>query len=120
MFVDSDDYVEPNFCELPYCIAEDHEADLIIFQYIIHRKGKENKRRPFPLEGVTSKEDVLTQYWSFASSVAWNKLYKRELFYGITYPIGHLSEDGAVTHRLVYKANTIYLINEYLYHYHLG
>ena len=54
-------------------------------------------------------------YWSFVDVVVWNKLYKRELFNGIQYPVGHLCEDGAVTHRLVYKAKRVLLLNRYLY-----
>ena len=33
MFVDSDDWVSPQFCEIPMKSAEDHGADLVIFQF---------------------------------------------------------------------------------------
>jgi len=33
MFVDSDDYVEENFCQIPYEIAEKNCVDIVMFRY---------------------------------------------------------------------------------------
>ncbi len=33
MFIDSDDWVEPNFCELPYNMAEKEKADVVLFTF---------------------------------------------------------------------------------------
>ena len=117
MFVDGDDWVEKDFCELPYSIAMEYRIDLVVFQYLIHCNNKERRRRLFPRKGIITKEKLLTRYWSYASSVVWNKLYKKSLFDEVAFPVGHLAEDGAVTHNVVHRAEEIYLLNEYLYHY---
>lgn len=116
MFVDSDDWVEPEFCELTYHIAETNNADVVVFQYYQHGRLFTSKRRLFPSGGISSSEDVLTKYWSFTGAVVWNKLYRRYLFKGIQFPFGHLCEDGAVTHLVIYKAKRVFLSNEHLYH----
>ena len=35
MFIDSDDWVEPNFCEKPYLAAKNNNADLVLFSFRI-------------------------------------------------------------------------------------
>ena len=41
MFVDSDDWVEPEFCEMPYKTAIEYQADLVIFgRYLTNSEGK--------------------------------------------------------------------------------
>ena len=52
--------------------------------------------------------------------VAWNKLYKRNLFFNkdnIRYPYGKLHEDTYTTYKLLYYANNIAVFNEPLYYY---
>ena len=34
MFVDSDDYVETDFCRTPYELAESNNAEIVVFQYV--------------------------------------------------------------------------------------
>ena len=58
-----------------------------------------------------SKTDLALQY-----HVVWNKLYKRELFSGIYYPERRNCEDIAVTHRLIFKAENITILDDKLYH----
>lgn len=118
MFVDSDDWVEPGFCELPYHIAEENDVDLVAFGIRkINKRGKPARQNKFPTEGIISKEDALMNYWRLVDVVVWNKLYRREIFEGILFPVGHLSEDTAVTHRLIQKSDTIFLLDRELYNY---
>lgn len=49
--------------------------------------------------------------------VAWNKLYKRELFNGVEFPLGKLHEDEFTTHLLFLKCKKICLICDELYYY---
>lgn len=116
LFVDSDDWVEPNLCEETYLTAIENNADIVVFQYYRYWKEQVTMKDPFPKEGVVDKEIVLTTFWEYTSVVAWNKLYRKTLFNEIRYPIGRLCEDTAVAHLLVYNAETIYIINKYLYH----
>jgi hypothetical protein len=50
--------------------------------------------------------------------VAWNKLYKKELFDGIRYPANVFHEDEATTYKLLYKADIVSYIPDELYMYY--
>ncbi len=50
------------------------------------------------------------------SSIAWNKLYQRDLFNNTRYPEGHVYEDIATTHKMIYRADRILKIQHYLYY----
>ena len=52
------------------------------------------------------------------SVVAWNKLYSRELFMDIRYPVGKLHEDEFLTYKLLYLAKQITWIPLDLYFYY--
>lgn len=120
MWVDSDDWIDSEFCEATYRVAEENNADIVAFQFLHYDESdKPLSKKPFPKEGIIPKEEALTKYWSFASMVVWNKLYRHELFDGIQYPVGYLCEDVAVTYRVIYKAESIYLLDRVLYHHRL-
>lgn len=98
MFVDSDDWVEPEFCELPHKRAVDVDADMVIFD---------------------TKEDGLADEITahdYGGTTVWNKLYRKTLFDNIRYPSGRVYEDIATTHKLVHKAKRKYLLSDSLYH----
>ena len=72
MFVDSDDWVEPDFCRIPFETAEEHGADLVIFRR--WRDGlldQEPEAELLP-EGLFSKEEVMPLLYHGAGVVAWN------------------------------------------------
>lgn len=119
MFVDSDDWVEPNFCETPFRVALENDADLVCFQCYSFGKNGEKRNPSFPVIGIIQNVDVLTRYWHYTYATSMNKLYHKWLFSGIDYPIGRYSEDLAIAHKLIYKAKTIIFINSYLYHYQI-
>ena len=67
---------------------------------------------------MTAKEWITeTNLGDFLSCVAWNKLYKKELFIGIEYPVGRHYEDDATTYKIVYKASKIVRLKDALYFY---
>ena len=49
-------------------------------------------------------------------NAAWNKLYKKELFAGISYPEGYVYEDTGATYKLVVKAARVYYLPKALYY----
>ncbi len=116
LFVDGDDWVEPCFCEKPYGVFTNEAVDVVVFQHFHHRRITNHKNK-FPKKGVIPKKDIFEKYWHFISDFTWNKMYRRRLFDTILFPVGHLCEDVAVTSKVLYKANSVFLLNECLYHY---
>lgn len=115
MFVDSDDWVEPKFCELPWNAAYEYSAEIVAFDSVDEKKGKAIKKRyksTIMPNGLVEKNTA----HEYGSVSAWNKLYKKRLFTSIRYPEGRVYEDGATTHKLINEANGIVIIQDCLYH----
>ena len=118
MFVDSDDWVEPNFCEVAFSYVKKFSADIVLFGCYKHGKlGLLKPTKRYPFEGVAGKGDVLTKYWLLTGEASWNKIYRKSLFNHITYPMNRLCEDSATTYRVVNNASVIATSNKRLYHY---
>ena len=124
IFVDSDDYVEPNYISALYHAAEDNGAQIACCNYRrVNDEGTVNigcflKHRC----GVFSSELMLGDLLEDITvrSYVWNKIYLRSLFTdnNIGFPIGlTFFEDGIVMSKLFRRAEKIAVIKDELYNY---
>lgn len=111
MFVDGDDWVSPRFCEIPYSVAMENDADIVIFNSATDDEKILCLDQPERVYNIVSHETAI----EFGQAAAWNKLYKKELFENIRFPRDMVFEDWATTHKVVYKANIIAMIPDVLY-----
>ena len=118
-FIDSDDWVSPDFFEnLYYSLIKSNAqiaASGIVWAYNDHLQNDKfiyDQRMFSPEEAL----ETLIQGRGFYA-VAWNKLYKKTLFEGIEFPVGRLHEDEFVTYRLVGKATKLILCQNAIYYY---
>ena len=117
MFVDSDDWVEPEFCELPYRAAVENDADIVIFQYWRHKDDRTEKWGALDCEGLKDNQQAMWILCSGLNTAAWNKLYRKNCFTNARFPVGKYYEDSVLTTSLVHDAQRIYFMNIPLYHY---
>lgn len=122
-FVDSDDYLAVDFIESLYqaIVATNSDIAMCKYEYVkgdtmtqCHKSGECTL-----YSGIEMIENMYSPDGAFFV-VAWNKLYKRELFEHIRYPQGRIHEDEATTHQLYYKAQKAVFVNRYLYGYFVG
>ena len=126
LFVDSDDYVEPEYVELLYHEATAADVDIAICNYILRGEdGKKISRRSYayvPKRNAFDNVDALLlfenkQYGTFFD-VVWNKIFKKTLFDDIRFPEGiSLVEDISIMPDLYFKAKRVSIIGEKLYSY---
>ena len=118
-FVDSDDYIKENMYEILLNLIKKYDADVSICnlydvidgnEYI---RNKENGIREY------SRLDILKEVLldKNIQSYAWNKLYKKELFDEVKYPIGKKYEDIGTTFYIFEKCNKIVVTSEPEYYY---
>ena len=123
MFVDSDDWVDEDFCKEAYECAVRHQADLVMFNRVRVLKSGDGddvlKDDLFFPEGYKTTQEALDIMLTDGGNAAWNKLYKKELFADISYPEGYLYEDTGATYKLVVKAYRIYYLPKALYYHRL-
>lgn len=117
-FVDSDDYLADGTLESLMDIVERHpEYDLI--EYPINQfEGASNEHLlTFPDRVYTD----ISQYWyeakAYAHSYAVNKVYRRELFRTVRYPVGKVFEDIHTLPHLLQAASVVATCSCGLYHY---
>lgn len=120
-FVDSDDYVATDYIKALYELIVESESDIsqCRFAYVSGEALKSGKSRSYKvyrgeslMEQLYGPEEEATYF-----VVAWNKLYRRELFQEIRYPKGRIHEDEATTYRLFDKAKKLAFTERVLYGY---
>lgn len=118
-FIDSDDFVNPDYVQTLYTsICEDETSLAISSHRAVYDNGtvidRSNNRRC-----TLSSQDALkcVLYDDGIDVSAWAKLYKLELFSDIKYPEGRLYEDAATTYKLIDKAGKVSLDSKVIYNY---
>ena len=115
MFVDSDDWVEPGFCEIPYEAAIENKTDMVLFRCNrATEKGRIKRSCPGEISTGLVQHDVAL---AIGGTSIWNKLYKATLFDKLCFPEGHVYEDIAITHKVIYRAESIKSTENRLYNY---
>jgi len=119
IFIDGDDYVEPNLIEKLYNSCKENDSDIAICDIFDHYENldKINIYKNFVPENYVSIYDDKRQLLNrFA---AWNKIFKKDLFNEKTmrFEEGKIYEDLRLIPKLYLEANKISYVKEPLYHY---
>ena len=122
-FVDSDDYVNINMYEKLYNQAIEKGADIVQchFKKVYEDEDYSRLINECDVDELSNNEALLRLVkmgeLHVQSVVAWNKIYKKELFQNISYPIGKLHEDEFTTYKLFANSSKIVDISQELYYY---
>lgn len=117
-FVDSDDWVHPDFLKVLHCAAQQTGSKISACGFF------RTEGEPFPeirdasVLCLGADDYYCGQIHGGVTAVAWNKLYHRTLFRDLRYPAGKLHEDEFTTYRAVYEAGTIGVTAAELYAYY--
>lgn len=126
LFVDSDDYIANNMCQILLEKAQRYKADIVSCNLEeVYEDGtyKINKQAINTKEQVFSNLEMIGTYFfddTIDTNVVWNKLYARKLFFGehkLRFPVGRLHEDNYTIYKLYYYANKVVVIDDVLYYY---
>ncbi|AUJ66352.1 MULTISPECIES: glycosyltransferase family 2 protein [Enterococcus] len=119
-FVDSDDYIESDMYEFLYNNLIEEKADLSICGIYDVYEGKEPQAKT-PGHYVLTKDETVKMILEakVISVHPVNKLYKKELFNHIRYPIEKITEDGAVMFHLLENVEKVVVdMTPKYYYYH--
>lgn len=117
-FVDSDDYIAADMYELLYQEITQSQADLAICGIYDVYEGKPPKIKKKIHEVVSPEEALLLILQGNIISVhAYNKLYKKNLFDEIRYPIGKYHEDSFIIVDVLDKCNKVAINSSQKYYY---
>lgn len=125
-FVDSDDLLHPGYLQSLYDACEQHDAYMAICAVEDVKEDGSSQDPPeytLPAEtGVFVGKDLLNRFYAPNGTyytVAWNKLYRAEVWKLLHYPEGRLHEDDFVAHRLFWRCDKVVCLDTPLYSYRL-
>lgn len=115
-FIDSDDWVHPQYLEKMISSAEATDCSICIVQY-----HKTNALEKYNISSAIDYQVINTEQFYCSNTanatVAWGKLYKISDFETIRFPVGRLHEDEYTTYKILFKYTEIVYIDEPLYYY---
>lgn len=118
-FVDSDDYLAADFLERLYQTCVDTGSSLSVCRWEYVRGETIPEHGTGETRVYTGREMLANLYVPDGAYfvVAWNKLYRKELFEDIRYPLGRIHEDEATTYRIYDKVKKAAYVDRSLYGY---
>lgn len=122
-FVDSDDWVEPDFIATLLEVAQKNSADISVCAYTKVYDDKPGQKMAIGeqqkvMTSIEAMRDLLT-YKKYGGVMTWNKLYKLSIFrdHNIEFPKGKIHEDNFTTYKTYYYANRIAYTDKPLLYY---
>lgn len=118
-FVDSDDYVDPDYVDSLYVGIAD--ADMSVCSIICEDSAGKLRKGSEPItekrSAVSSEEYLRHALLDWRLVVAWNKLYAASIWNQLRFPVGRVHEDEYVLHQVVGRCKNINVLPDRLYHY---
>lgn len=119
-FVDSDDFIEIEMYEVLLKAAKQYNAQIVCCGRNLIVGGKKvgvafTSELECSMDARQAQIELLT--YGLIEEAAWDKLYKRDLFDGIRFPVGEINEDIIVLPRLIDRCQTIAHVAVPLYNY---
>lgn len=121
-FVDSDDMVKDDYIEYLYNILIKNDADIACcnFEYTYeqktnYKKIEDEKEKIIVYDNKEALENLL--YQKEIDTSPWGKIYRREMFENIMFPIGKIYEDFGTIYKTIINAKRVVYGNQkkYLY-----
>lgn len=123
-FVDSDDYIHPTMYETLYHTAIETKVDIVQCEYLRIYENESKTPLDLPRDRniiIYESSELLNNFfpdfaWRLMGYV-WRRIYKRDAFACIRFPIGRYFEDTAITLSLLETCTSIAIIDTPLYYY---
>jgi glycosyltransferase involved in cell wall biosynthesis len=119
-FVDSDDYIEPDYLEYLLGLQHKYNSDMSIGGFCYQYEGKLPKERTYVKEKDAlldaSEALIRMNYNQGCGATPWAKLYKKDLILKHPFPEGQIYEDLAILYRIVGYCSSIAIGNRKIYY----
>ncbi|KAA8825260.1 glycosyltransferase family 2 protein [Bifidobacterium reuteri] len=117
-FVDSDDYIEKDYVSCMLQEALETNADMVVSSFLQDITDEQGVHEDKRIIDKCCGSPVET-YDIVASGfiMAWNKLYRSDLWRNYRFPVGKIHEDELVFHHIFFNCNIVSTVSKPLYHY---
>ena len=118
-FIDSDDWIHPQFLQTLLSVAKETGCNVCVCNHDYVSTFKKEQLLPLTVpvtaEVLTAEELLVSHEWNF--NYACIKLYRKECFAEIRYPVGKVFEDTYTTFRILFSQKSIAYVDQKLYFY---
>jgi glycosyltransferase involved in cell wall biosynthesis len=115
-FCDNDDFYAPAMLERLLDICQNNDCDIAQCRVLKGDAESLPTPPPQPVRVMTGRE-MLEKFYSTASIYVWDKLYRREVWSAVRFPVGsYTDEDQWVVHHLLGAARRVAVTDETLYY----
>lgn len=123
MFLDPDDAYHPEMVQRLVETQKMEQADIVLCRFVEQcTQGKMNTEivggssSPIAPAGCYNRQKALCALAEGKINISvWNKLYLRELWEGVSFPVGHVYEDLVTTYRITNRIRKMILLEDVLY-----
>ena len=124
MFVDADDVLHRELINTVLSIAEQQNSDIVEFGYKKFIDQPPNVDViDYKLESFSGREMLRNLFMpgmGIQTDAVWSKIYRKELWNTIRFPLNKRFEDTATSYQVLYKAKKVIYINAELYFYRIN
>lgn len=122
IFLDGDDEADKEYVSKLYTTLKENDLDIAQCCLLRIRNGEPINKLEVK-EGVRIFNGMEMQMKTFDRdryfcNVVCGKLFKKELFEGLSFPYGRINEDESMIYLLTFKSERVGIIDDYLYYYH--
>ena len=117
-FIDPDDWVEPDLFRSTIDFCKTKQTDIVCFEVCEVRKNKKKFHYRFAEDKIFAAQDALQKILTdIIDNSPCNKIYKKEVWKGVRFPVGRRFEDVATIYKTFYNADRVGYIKNYFYYY---
>ncbi|MCO7124213.1 glycosyltransferase [Sporolactobacillus shoreicorticis] len=122
-FIDSDDFIHKDMLHIMIDTSIHHQSDVVEVGYreVFNDQNAltdQISNTPNDVTSYETKNAVVNCLLNHHSIInVWNKLYKKELWDHIRFPVGKFYEDYFVTYKIINSVNKVVEINQEMYFY---
>lgn len=119
LFVDSDDFIEVTMIEELINSINEFHSDISVCGRYIYSNEIIDEKHSLKEKKIYNTEDALKEVLlgKDMEEATWDKLYKKELFEDIRFPIGEINEDIVTIPLVIGKAKIVSHVGKPLYYY---
>lgn len=121
-FVDSDDYIDSDMYNMMIGLAKERNADIVQCRFKkVYDDYYDSKMEELKFIEINSNNALYKLLKigeiNVQCVVSWNKIYKKELFKDIRFPVGKIHEDEFTTYKLFDESKKVIIMENELYYY---
>lgn len=122
LFLDSDDTLHKETLEILWTNLKENGAEISVCDYRAFYEGTEiDKNLPSQnlevWDNVQALQQIFNPQYGTQMVISTNKLFQKNLFDGIRFPVGKIHEDEFTTYKLLHRAERIVYTDLKLYYY---